>query len=319
MLYLGNDDILKLGIDWNKTIDSIGKAVQSYTEGDYSQPVKPYLRYRDLKNRIIAMPAFLGGDFNISGLKWIASFPDNIKKGKPRASSIVILNDADTGEISSIINTSLLSVIRTASVSGWVINKYVKFGNKKDLTVGIIGWGPIGKYHFKMCKQILGDRVSQYYLYDLNGIKSDSIDENDQDKVTVVDNWFDAYNQVDIFITCTVSKDRYINQKPKPGSLILNVSLRDFEPNVYEYVRNNIIVDDWDEVCRENTDIELFHNEFGLERKDVKSIGDLLKEGSIFSTENTTMFNPMGMAIFDLAISKYYFDLARRKNIGTDL
>jgi len=131
MLYLNENDILKIGIDWNKTIDSIKEAVRCYRDKDYSQPIKPYLRYRDLKNRIIAMPAFLGGNFNISGIKWIASFPKNIESGKPRANSIIILNNANTGEVISSINTSLISTIRTASVSGLVIKNYIKAGDKK--------------------------------------------------------------------------------------------------------------------------------------------------------------------------------------------
>lgn len=319
MLYLNENDILKMGINWNKTIDSVNEAVKCYAKEDYAQPIKPYLRYRDLKNRIIAMPAFLGGDFNISGIKWIASFPKNIEQGKPRANSIIVLNDADTGEVISSINTSLISIIRTASVSGLIVRNYVNANNKKDLTVGIIGFGPIGKYHLKMCPEILGDKVKEYRLYDVRGIDSNSIDNIDEDKIKIVKNWQEAYGEADIFITCTVSDSRYIDQKPKNGSLILNVSLRDFKPDVYESVKGNIIVDDWEEVCRENTDIELFHKECGLEETGVRSIADIVDSKDFFVGKSNIMFNPMGMAIFDLAISKYYLDLAKQKGIGTSL
>lgn len=44
------------------------------------------------------MPAFVGGEINASGIKWIASFPDNIHKGKKRANCVVILNSVQTGE-----------------------------------------------------------------------------------------------------------------------------------------------------------------------------------------------------------------------------
>jgi len=316
MLYLNENDILKIGIDWNKTIDSIKEAVRCYRDKDYSQPIKPYLRYRDLKNRIIAMPAFLGGNFNISGIKWIASFPKNIESGKPRANSIIILNNANTGEVISSINTSLISTIRTASVSGLVIKNYIKAGDKKDLTVGIIGWGPIGKNHFKMCQEILGDRVKQYYLYDIKGVDKGTLSDQEKNKTKVTDNWQETYQNADIFITCTVSDERYINREPKKGSLLLNVSLRDFKLDVYKYIKDNIIVDDWEEVCRENTDIELFHKDCGLEKEQVKSISEVLEDKNYFTTTGSIMFNPMGMAIFDLAISKYYLDQAKQKNIG---
>lgn len=316
MLYLNENNILDLGINWEETINSINEAVKCYSKEDYAQPIKPYLRYRDFKNRIIAMPAFLGGNFNISGIKWIASFPKNINKGKPRANSIIILNDANTGEIISVINTSLISIIRTVSVSGLMIKNYVNVNNKKDLIIGIIGWGPIGKCHFKMCHELLGDKVKQYLLYDLKKINPDNIEDVNKDKIKIVNNWIEAYKDADIFITCTVSDSRYIDQKPKDRALLLNVSLRDFKSEAYEYVKNNIIVDDWEEVCRENTDIELFYKECGLEKNNTKSIKDIFESKDFFSNKDNIMFNPMGMAIFDLAISKYYLDIAKKKNIG---
>ena len=43
--------------------------------------------------RINAMPGYIGGDYNMAGIKWIGSGPMNYKKGLPRASVTVVLND----------------------------------------------------------------------------------------------------------------------------------------------------------------------------------------------------------------------------------
>jgi len=126
MLYLNEKDLTKIGYNWNATIDNIEQAVHCLHNKDFVQPVKPYLRYRDLTNRIIALIAFVGGKINLAGIKWIASFPDNINHGLPRAHSVVILNNADTGAPVGIINTALLSIIRTASVSGLMIRYFLK-------------------------------------------------------------------------------------------------------------------------------------------------------------------------------------------------
>ena len=260
-------------------------------------------------------------EINMAGIKWIASFPDNIQKGIPRAHSVVILNNADTGEPVGIINTALLSIIRTASVSGLMIRYFEKVRELKKIKLGIVGFGPIGQYHLKMCTNLLNDNIDQIFLYDINDIDRKLIDENVRDKVSIVNSWEEAYQDADIFITCTVSKASYIDKKPKAGSLHLNVSLRDYKTDVFDWFKDSIIVDDWEEVCREKTDIEMLHLEKGLMEKDTISIKDIVMHNIIDSVivAKPLMFNPMGMAIFDLGIGKYYFEDAISKDIGISL
>lgn len=321
MIYLNEEHLRQIGINWKETIDVIEDSVKCLARNDYAQPIKPYLRYRDLKNRIIAMPAFLGGSINMSGIKWIASFPDNIKKKIPRAHSVTILNNADTGEPVGIINTALLSVIRTASVSGLMIQYFEKVRDLKKMKVGIVGFGPIGQYHLKMCTELLLNKIDKIYLFDITGIDESLIDEKIKGKINFCDSWQDAYDDADIFITCTVSKASYIDKKPKPESLHLNVSLRDYKTSVFECFKKAIIVDDWDEVCREKTDIEIMHLEKGLSKEQTFSICEVVMNNcnELIFKRNPILFNPMGMAVFDIAIATYYHNLALKKLIGQEL
>jgi len=321
MIYLNAKSIEEIGIHWEKLIDVIEEAVRCLAANDFAQPVKPYLRYRDLKNRIIAMPAFIGGAFDTAGIKWIASFPDNIKAGIPRAHSVVILNKAETGEPVGIINTALLSILRTASVTGLMIRYFDNLRRLKDINVGIIGWGPIGRYHYKMCTEVFGEKISKIFLYDLREIDLSAINSPHRDKTVVVDRWEDAYSDADVFMTCTVSRAPYIDRPPKQGSLQLNVSLRDYKTDIFPFVKDSIIVDDWEEICREKTDIEMMHLEKGLNREDTKSIIDVVvgKCMKDYRDGVPVMFNPMGMAVFDMALGAYYLREANRGNIGRHL
>ena len=320
MIYLNEKDILKIGINWEETVDAIEKAVRCLNDKDYAQPVKPYLRYRDPVNRIIAMPAFVGGDVDLAGIKWIASFPGNIDNNIPRAHSVVVINQADTGIPIAIINTPLLSVIRTSSVTGLMIRHFLKTRPMDNINVGIIGWGPIGQYHFKMVTELLKDKVANVSLYDLRGINADAVESPYKDKIAAADSWQDAYRDADIFMTCTVSKAPYIDEKPKAGSLQLNVSLRDFKVDICDYTKA-IIVDDWEEVCREKTDIEMMHLEKGLQEEDTKSIADVVCNNCMadYPEDEAVMFNPMGMAVFDIATAGYYLDKAKAMGVGQDL
>lgn len=321
MLYINKENVMEMGIDWHECVSAVEEAVRCMANDDTAQPIKPYLRFRDLKNRIIAMPAFVGGKFDVAGIKWIASFPDNIHKNKPRANSVIILNKADSGEPFAILNTALISVIRTASVSGLLVKYFAQNKELQDLTVGITGWGPIGQHHYKMCKELLGDKVASYKLYDLREIDTSCFDEAELDKIEVVSDWESAYVDADIFMTCTVSKERYIDRKPKAGSLQLNVSLRDYKESVFEHVSKAIIVDEWEEICRENTDVEHFHKTKGLQKEDTRSIIDVVMNDCLaeYPEEQPVMFNPMGMAVFDMAIASSYYHKAKQMNKCTDL
>jgi ornithine cyclodeaminase len=309
-----------MGLDWHKTVNAIASATRSLGEKDYAQPIKPYLRYRDPNNRIIAMPAFIGGDVNSAGIKWIASFPTNIDQGLPRASSVLILNHVETGIPQAVFNGGLLSAIRTASVSGLMLREYQRARQLKKVRVGITGFGPIGRTHLQMLQAVLGDTISEVKIYDPRIESTQKSAAQWGQKVTVVENWPQAYRGADIFITCTVAKARYIDLAPKEGSLQLNVSLRDYQPEVLQAIDVQV-VDNWEEVCRENTDIEWAHRAFGLKKEDTLSIDEfILKDGfAAIEPNKTVMFNPMGMAIYDMAIARYFFDLSEKKNMGVVL
>ena len=312
MLYQSEEEIKKLGINWEESISVIQEAVYCLHKEDYSQPIKPYLRYRDRQNRIIAMPAFVGGSINMAGIKWISSFPKNIQNNLPRAHSVIILNEADTGIPIAVINTPLLSIIRTASVSGLIIQKSPRHRERDNIKIGITGFGPIGQYHLNMCTSLLGDKIREICIYDIR--EQDDEQLKDIPRARFVKSWEEAYTDADIFMTCTVSDKPYITDPPKPGSLHLNVSLRDYSTAAFDWFKGAIIVDDWDEVCRQKTDIEMMHLEKGLQKEDTKSIVDVVSDNCLmkFPAEQAVMFNPMGMAVFDIAIAKYYVELARK-------
>lgn len=295
------------------SIDVIEDTIECVKHNDISQPLKPYLRFKDLKNRIIAMPAYVGGRFDVAGIKWIAGFPDNIHKGLSRANSITVLNNSDTGILKAIINSSLLSIIRTASVSGLLIKYFDRIRNLENIKIGVMGRGPIAFYHIKMCLEVFGGKIDTIYSNSLRPMDDEM--RNLSDKIVEVESWEKAYLDSDIVITCTVSTEPYINKLPKKGALILNVFLRDFGVNISEYVKDSIIVDDWDNVCKSGTDMEKMHKEKGIKREDVKSFVELEKEAYLknYDEKDTIMVNSMGMGIFDVAIGKFFYNQAVKK------
>jgi ornithine cyclodeaminase len=86
--------------------------------------------------RFMAMPAYLGGRFGTSGVKWYGSNTENRQKGLPRSIHVFVLNDRDTGAPLAIMSANLLSAYRTGAVPGVGVKHLAKEDAKVAAVVG---------------------------------------------------------------------------------------------------------------------------------------------------------------------------------------
>ncbi|GGG62800.1 2,3-diaminopropionate biosynthesis protein SbnB [Paenibacillus radicis (ex Gao et al. 2016)] len=326
MRYLNEADIRRIGIDWKKLTAVIKEAADAYAKGEYAQPLKPYLKFGDASNRIIAMPAYVGKPQRAAGLKWIASYPGNIAAGMPRAHSVTVLNDPDTGEPTALIRGGLISAIRTAAVSGAVLSALLssrsRLAGSRPMEAAIIGMGPIGLTHAQMLNALFSDReITRLRLYDRRDVDLKLWEDDSLSTIQVerVSSWQEAYRESDLILTCTASPERYIDEAPsKTSSILMHVSLRDYVSKALAGA-GAVIVDDWLEVCRADTDIERLHLEQGLQAGDTVALAEALAQPDAVLTvagERPVLFAPMGMAIFDVAVAAYYVAEAEQLGIG---
>ena len=99
-------------------IDIVLKTYIAHEKGQTINPDSYFLRYPERpSDRIIALPAALtGDDADLSGIKWIASYPENTKTGIARASAVIVLNDNRHGYPFAFMEAAAISAARTPPI-----------------------------------------------------------------------------------------------------------------------------------------------------------------------------------------------------------
>ncbi|MBQ7582612.1 MAG: hypothetical protein IJU25_07310, partial [Lachnospiraceae bacterium] len=117
----------------------------------------------NVMGRINAMPGFIGGEYQMAGIKWIGSGPMNYKKGLPRASVTVILNDPDTKLPVAVVDGTEISTMRTGA-SGGIAIKLLAKSDAKVMT--ICGAGAQAPTQFEAAR-IAKPSIDTLYVYDI--------------------------------------------------------------------------------------------------------------------------------------------------------
>lgn len=106
-----------------------------------------------------AMPAWLRSA-DLVGLKWVSAFPGNTDHGLPAISGLVVLNDADSGYPTWVMDAARITAVRTAAVSGVAIDL---FAPRDTARVALLGAGVQARSHVEVIDALLpGARVALF-------------------------------------------------------------------------------------------------------------------------------------------------------------
>jgi 2,3-diaminopropionate biosynthesis protein SbnB len=304
-------------------IEQVSLAYQAFHAGQCGVPHSTFLQPPDNeRNRMVALPAYLGGPAPAAGVKWISSFPANLDLGPPRASATITLNCLQTGRPIVLLEASLISADRTAA-SAALAAKLLLYPDSPD-GIGLIGCGVINLAVLRFVAAVYPE-LAEVSVYDRSAERAAEFSEQCRRLlpgarvITGTEPAAVLGRHRLISIATNASTPHLDVSSCRPGAVVLHVSLRDLFPEAILAAHN--IVDDADHACRERTSLQLAEQRVGNRHFIDASIAELIVRPGGWKpvSDRMTAFSPFGLGILDIALAQYVWLAAEAAGAGIDL
>ena len=359
-LYLSEEDMIKAGVkDMASCVEVMEDLLITLYKGDYVMgganhnshgcmimfPDDPQFEGMP-KNaddrRFMAMPAYLGGRYQMAGMKWYGSNVDNKKKGLPRSILMMMLNDKDTGAPLALMSANLVSAYRTGGIPG-VGAKYL--ARKDAKVVSIIGPGVMGKTSLaafvSVCPQVDTVKIKGRSQRSLDAFVKFVKEELPQIKnIEVCDTVEEAVRDSDIISFTTTVRDD-VSSFPyisgdwiKKGALISMPSAARFDDDFLAgcklVVDNSKLYEAWEEEYPYPTypQVQIIGTKFTdlkhdgkVKAEDIIDITDIIEKRrpGLESDEEIIVYSVGGMPVEDIAWGGTVYRNAVKMGIGIKL
>lgn len=360
-LYLSEEDMIAAGVkDMKGCVEAMEEMFKLMKLGNYRMggangnshgsmvmfPEKsefPEMPVDGPDRRFMAMPAYLGGKFDMAGVKWYGSNAANREKGLPRSILMLTLNDKDTGAPLAFMSANILSAYRTGAVPGV---GFKHFAREDAETIGIIGPGVMSKTALAAAVAVRPGlktvKVKGRGMASLEKFVAHAKEEYPQLNIYAVETIEEAVRDADIVSVSTSSPTGdpalypYIAEAwIKPGAIIESTAaLRfddDFIINRARTVTDNIMLyEAWEEEMKPNAyntipipavHVEDLIAEGKMKPEQIDDLGDiLLGRVPVHRKDNeVVIYSVGGMPTEDVAWGSIVYRNALAKGIGTKL
>ena len=305
-------------------VETVRTAYVAHGEGMSSVPHSLFLQLPDRpRDRIIALPAYLGGGFELAGLKWISSFPGNVPNGMERAAAIIVLNDVNTGRPRVVMEGSQVSSHRTAA--GAALAARCLRPQARTPSVGLIGCGLINWQVLRFLDAMLPE-LERAEVFDLVPGRATAFAERCMRllpamRVSVAAESEAILRSHRLVSFATTALQPHVRRLDgcAPGTVLLHVSLRDLAPEVVLSCDN--VVDDVEHVLRAGTSLHLAEQTTGRRDFVTCTICDVLRGTTAWRPDGRrpVVYSPFGLGVLDVAVAGLVERFARRRGLGVEL
>ncbi len=159
LLYLSQADVESVGLGMAEILAALEIAFREKGEGRVEMPAKIGI-HTQADAFIHAMPASIPAQ-KVAGMKWVAGYPQNSKRGLPYVTGLLILNDYETGLPLALMDCVWITAKRTGAATA-LAAKYL--ARPESESVGILGCGVQGQSNLEALKVLFP--LKRVFAYD---------------------------------------------------------------------------------------------------------------------------------------------------------
>ncbi|MEO3734507.1 2,3-diaminopropionate biosynthesis protein SbnB [Shewanella baltica] len=294
---------VKQWLDGNshKIVDLVAESYCLFAEGKTVCPDSYFLRYPNTpENRIIALPASIESGSPVSGIKWIASFPENVTIGLDRASAVLILNDRQTGYPMACLEGSQISASRTAA-SAVLGAKLLHPTPGTIKRLAIIGSGLIAQATVALLKQ-LGWEIGELLVVDLDIKRAELFCRHFPELNSSCTDDSSVIQTADIVLFTTSAMKPHVENSQwfTHNPTVLHMSLRDISSEII--LKSQNIADNLEHAIKANTSLHLAEQHSGNRDFMAGDVVQMLKGEIRPDFTKPRIYSPFGMGILDIMI-----------------
>jgi alanine dehydrogenase len=307
-------------------------ALQSYSGGDVTQPVRTVISMEGDHAFFGLMPAYVRGDARPGlGAKLVTVVGSNAARGLPSHLASILLLDPETGALQALLDGRFITEARTAAVSA-VSSRLL--ARKTSKSLAIIGSGVQARSHMEALSRV--HTLRQVTVWSPNKLHRDAFAEEAKTStrsdpsltppnISAVDHAGEAVVGADIIVLVTSSpvpvlEDGWV----KPGAHVISVGAcrptqREMDPALV--ARARLFVDSRGAALVESGDVVLGIQEgrFGPDHI-VAELGQLVAGAAGRQSDSeVTIFKSLGLAVEDVTAAALAYRRAVERGIGTEL
>jgi ornithine cyclodeaminase/alanine dehydrogenase-like protein (mu-crystallin family) len=286
-------------VDPADAVDAVHEAFVEHARGNWVMPSKVYLAAQDGDFR--AMPAG-GGGFAV--LKWVNSYPANPARALPTVSGVVLLSEAETGQMQAILDAGAVTAIRTGAAAVLAAETLAR---PTVAPAAVIGCGVNGQ---AVARTFLA-RDREVVLWDARPDQAQLVADELGEGASVAEDRADALAS-DIVVTVTPGREVLFHDGTLHAGQHVSLMGADgpgkAEIEVDELVRARVVCDEWAQASH-NGDVAHAVEAGRLRREQVAELGRILlgQEAGRSDEHEITVFDSTGLAVQDLAVAVAVF------------